>query len=129
MTAIAFAALLLVAFANYTSRVRLQAEVQRLSAQVGPIDPADDPENAEAAKRILAKVKKHVAIPDDAQPTVAIIVDAEKLRPTNDFYANAKDGDSVIITPTYALLYDPDEDIIINVAPVQIESEAAAKTK
>ncbi len=54
-------------------------------------------------------------------PTVATIINAESLKSRNPFYERAENGDHLIVTPTRAVLYDPDKDIILDVIPVQIQ--------
>lgn len=76
---------------------------------------------AEVAQQVLEKLRKHVDIPTDPQPTVATIIDIERLRETNDFYNKAENGDHLIITGTRAILYDPDRDRVIDVVPVRID--------
>jgi predicted Holliday junction resolvase-like endonuclease len=79
----------------------------------------------QAAQRILQRVRRHVRIADDVNPTVATIVDVEALKASNAFYAAAENGDHLIVTPTRAILYDPDADIILDVVPVQIQPRRA----
>ena len=54
------------------------------------------------------------------EPTVASIVDVAKLQ-QNLFYAKAQNGDYLIVTTTRANLYREEDNIILDVVPVQIE--------
>lgn len=105
------------------------AEVQRRHAvrqlastqqQLEEIKKSTSRSGAEVAKAVLDKVRKHIDVPSDPAPTVATIVDVDRLRQTSDFYKKAKNGDNLIITENRAILYDPDKDIVIDVVPVQI---------
>ncbi len=81
-------------------------------------------QNQEAAKQIVAKVRKLFVIPAGVDPTVATIVDVEQLRSRNIFYNKAKNGDHLIVTEDRAILYDPVADKIIDIVPVQIQPTA-----
>ena len=82
-------------------------------------------ENAgEVAKRVLNSVRQLIDVPEEPEPTVATIVDVNRLRETSTFYENAENGDHLIITENRAILYDPDRNIIIDVVPVRIQPGA-----
>jgi hypothetical protein len=119
-------ALGVLAYVNYTKRVELADELKKLSVKMEQLQTGNDPQNVAAAKEIVDKVKRHIIIQGDVEPTVATIVDVDKLKERNDFYKNAKNGDNLVVTPTRAILYDPKADIIIDVVPVQLQAPAAA---
>lgn len=124
--------LAVLAYVNYAKRVEVAAELQKLSVKMEQLQTGNSQENAEAAKSIVAKVRKHFDIPTDVEPTVAQIVDVNALKAKNSFYDSAKNGDYLIVTATRAILYDPDKDMIIDIVPVQLQapaSSAASKTK
>jgi hypothetical protein len=85
-------------------------------------------QNQEKAREILVRVRKHIDLPMDTEPTVAMIVDVTKLRERNPFYNKAENGDYLIVTPSRAVLFDPEMDVIIDVVPVQIEQPAPEGT-
>ena len=114
-------ALALLAFINYTKRVQLASDLKQLSVKMDQLGTGNDPQNIAKAKEIIEKVRRHMEIPTNPEPTVATIVDVNALKSKNDFYKNAKNGDNLIVTPTRAILYDPDKDVIIDVVPVQLE--------
>jgi hypothetical protein len=69
----------------------------------------------------LESLKKIILLPDDFDPTIAIINDAEALKAEQpDFFGNAKNGDRIIIYPDTAIIYDYQANKIIKVGPVQI---------
>ncbi len=80
------------------------------------------------AKEMVARVRTHISLPEGFEPTVAEIIDVEMLRGKNDFYAQAANGDFLIITPSLAILYRPSEDIILNVVPVTLEKPTVTGT-
>lgn len=114
------------AFMQYTKRMQVARELEKLTMQMEQLRTGNDPQNVAQAKEIVEKVKKHMTIADGIDPTVATIVDIEKLRTQNEFYKNAKNGDHLIVTPTRAILYDAEKDVIIDVVPVQLEQQPAA---
>lgn len=117
-------ALALFSYMNYTKRMQLAKELQQSTQQLEQLKSGDNPQNVEAAKQIVDRVRKLITIPNDVDPTVATIVDVNALKSKNEFYKNAKNGDHLIITPTRAILYDPQKNIIIDVVPVQLQAPA-----
>ena len=103
-----------------TKRRQVEDQLKELSVQMDQLAPQRQ-QNEQLVKQIIAKVKRHMALSEDIQPTVATIVDVEALRAQNSFYQTAKNGDHLIVTPTRAILYDPDKDIILDVVPVQLK--------
>lgn len=129
LTVILVVSLAALAYVNYTKRMELATELKKLSVKMEQLQTGNNPENVAEAQAIIEKVRKHIAIPADVEPTVATIVDVEALKSRNEFYANAKNGDHLIVTPTRAILYDPDTDMILDVVPVQLQApDTAAAT-
>ncbi len=121
-------ALAVLAYVNYTKRIQLAMELQKLSVQMEQLQTGNNPQNVAAAKQIVDKVRRHILIPTGIDPTVATIVDVNTLKSRNEFYKDAKNGDNLIVTPTRAILYDPDKDIILDVVPVQLTAQGAASS-
>lgn len=121
-------ALAVLAFVNYTKRIQLANELKNLSVKMEQLQTGNSPQNVAAAKEIVEKVRRHISIPADVDPTVATIVDAETLKSRNEFYKDAKNGDNLIVTPTRAILYDPVADRILDVVPVQLQPEAVSSS-
>lgn len=66
------------------------------------------------------KVAAKLFIPQDEDPTLATISDVEQLRFANpNFYFYAQNGDKLLVYSDRAVIYREEEDIIINVVPVQ----------
>ena len=76
---------------------------------------------------LIAALKKHIELPNDEEPTVATVSDAEKLK-NQPFFAGAVKGDKVLIytNAKKAILYRPSSDKIIEVAPVNLGAQPAA---
>lgn len=72
-----------------------------------------EPATLQAAE-VVRRVRRHIALPKDPQPTVAAIVDVEQLRAKNAFYEQAQNGDYLILTADRAMLYRPTEDKILD---------------
>ncbi len=128
LTIVLVLGLAVLAFVNYQKRVQLANELKKLSVQMEQLQTGNSPENVAQAKAIVEKVKKHMTIDSTIEPTVATIVDVNALKSRNEFYKNAKNGDFLIVTPTRAILYDPDTDMILDVVPVQLQAPAASSS-
>lgn len=72
-------------------------------------------------KALIAKVGQLIVLPEGEDPTVATVTDPERLR-DQPFFAKAKKGDKVLIytNAKKAILYDPESNKIVEVAPVSI---------
>ncbi len=105
-------------------RRQAQTELKNLTVRLEQLQ-GNNQENQERAKLIVTRVRGLIDIPDDVEPTVATIVDVEKLKTQNPFYAAAKNGDYLVVTPTRAILFDADRGMIIDVVPVQIQQNEA----
>lgn len=94
------------------------SQLQRTSAELEEIRQSTQRSAEELANEVITKVRKHIDIPADPKPTMATIVDVDRLRQSSDFYKDAANGDNLIITNTRAILYDPKRDIIRDVVPI-----------
>ena len=73
------------------------------------------------AKELAEKVGKLILLPKDEVPTIATVSDPEVLK-NQAFFKDAKRGDKVLIytNAKKAILYDPEANLVINVAPVNL---------
>lgn len=108
-----------------SQRRQAQTDLKNLTVRLEQLQ-GNDQENQERAKQIVERIRSLIDIPKDVEPTVATIVDVEKLKAQNPFYAAAKNGDYLIVTPSRAILFDADRGVIIDVVPVQIQQNADA---
>jgi hypothetical protein len=85
-----------------------------------------DPETRarQDAAKFIEEVGKIVALPQGEEPTIATIVDPDKIK-DQPFFANAKVGYKVLIYPVAkkAFLYDPKQKKLIDAAPVFLGEE------
>ncbi len=81
-------------------------------------------------QQIVDEVKKLMLLPKGEVPTVATITDVSKLR-NQQFFVNATNGDKVLIytNAKEAILYDPKENIIINVAPITLGNQPPSQAQ
>ena len=79
----------------------------------------------EEVTAITLKVGKLILLPDEI-PTVATVSNPEKLK-DQLFFARAKAGDKVLVytIAKKVYLYDPVNNIIVNVAPLSVETMAS----
>lgn len=117
------AAVALFAWAEQKRR-SVAKELEQTSQQLEEIRKSTRRSGEEVAKEVLAKVRAHIDVPADPEPTVATIIDVNKLRETSEFYLKADNGDHLIITANRAILYDPDRDLVIDVVPVRLDPSA-----
>lgn len=79
----------------------------------------------QANAEVIESVNKLIRLPTDEQPTVVTIFDLEQLA-DQPFFSGAKEGDKVLIynQAKKAVLYDPVDNIIVEVAPLILEEDA-----
>lgn len=86
-------------------------------------DKLDNPEiAAQTEVKILTdQLSKIMVLPVDEEPTVATVLEKDKIQ-DQPFFVNAENGDKVIIytKAMKAILFRPSENKIIEVAPIEI---------
>ncbi len=72
-------------------------------------------------KEVVDRLSKIMVIPTNEDPTVATVLDKEKLK-DQPFFANAEKGDKVVIfsKAQLAILYRPSTNKIVQVAPINL---------
>lgn len=75
----------------------------------------------EDVNKVVAQVSKLIVLPEGETPTLATVTDLEKLK-DQPFFAKAKTGDKVLIyaNAKKAILYNPESNKIVEVAPISI---------
>lgn len=108
-------------------RRRVSQQLEATTQELEQVKQATQRSGPEAAKEVLNKVRTHIDVPEQPEPTVATVIDAEQLRQSHPFYKNAQNGDHLILTETRAILYSPDRDRIIDIVPVRIDRSATSE--
>lgn len=72
-------------------------------------------------QKVIAKVSRLIVLPEGETPTMATVTDLEKLK-NQPFFSKAQIGDKVFIyaSAKKAILYDPVNNKIVEVAPLNI---------
>lgn len=75
--------------------------------------------------QLVAQVSKLIDLPKDETPTVATVLDKEKLK-DQPFFANAQNGDKILIytKAKKAIIFRPSQNKLINVGPIAIDQKA-----
>lgn len=74
---------------------------------------------------LVEQVSKLIDLPKDETPTVATVLDKEKLK-DQPFFNNAQNGDKILIytKAKKAIIYRPKDHKLINVGPIAIDQKA-----
>ncbi|MCX6743365.1 MAG: hypothetical protein NT116_03980 [Candidatus Parcubacteria bacterium] len=79
---------------------------------------------------VLAQLKKIMVLSDDINPTMANIADVEALKKSQPgFFANAENGQKLIIYSDHAINFDPKSGKIVKVGPVQLTGDQNAQAQ
>lgn len=78
---------------------------------------------------LIARVSQLIVLPEGEEPTIATVSDTERLK-DQPFFAKAKVGDKVLIytNAKKAILYDPVNNKIVEVAPINIGASQSTST-
>jgi len=104
---------------SYVSYQDAKKQLDFLSSQEGQAAAAQREVDA-----LLANVGRLILLLEDEDPLVATIQDAEALAQEEPFYQNAGNGDKLIVYTQKAIIYDPDDDRLVNVGPVFIQDQS-----
>jgi Asp-tRNA(Asn)/Glu-tRNA(Gln) amidotransferase C subunit len=121
---VAIIALIILVGALEVRRRAVEEQLKNLTVRLEQLQ-GNTEENRAEAQRIITKVQQLMEIDVSVEPTVATIVDVDVLRERNAFYDKAENGDFLVVTPTRAILYDEENNVIIDVIPVQITPQDA----
>ena len=80
-------------------------------------------------KNLTDKLGKLMELPEGEEPTVATVLDQEKLK-DQEFFARSQNGDKIVIyaQKKIAILYRESDNKIIEVAPLAIDNSQQAET-
>jgi len=89
------------------------------------VEPTD--KKADLANLTLVeRVSRHISTPQGEEPTVATVEDPEAMRQNNpSFYEKASEGDVLLIWSQMAVLYSPDQDLVLSVLPLNLGSSGS----
>lgn len=110
--------------------VKLVQDKNDLKKQVNTLSQAQKTDAADEAKQLSAEVGKLIELPSDEVPTIATVVDIEKVK-SQAFFTNAQNGDKVLLyaKSSKAILYRPSAKKIIEVAPINLGSTQTPGTE
>ncbi len=83
----------------------------------------------EQIDNVLTEISKHMVLPKDEQPTVATITNVDELKKQMPFFDKAQNGFKVVVYKEKAILFDPTNKLIIDVAPVIQQKEGELQQK
>ncbi len=74
---------------------------------------------------LVEEVGKIYDLPKDETPTIATVIDKEKLK-DQPFFANAQNGDKILIftKSKKAIVYRPKEKVIVNAGPIALDQKS-----
>lgn len=123
---LAFAVLFVVLVVGGSFLLWQNYQLKAVASDVG----SDTEMTAVEIQDLLAKIGKHILLPSDEEPTIATIVDAEKLSQEQAFYQNVVNGDKVLIymQAQKAVIYRENGDVLVNVGPVYTNTPATEPT-
>lgn len=118
----------LLGWAEYNRRLTTE-ELSRAQQELAELKETTQSSRQEISEEVLQKVRTHFYISENQQPTVATITDVERLKQVSDFYSRAQNNDYLIIIsdPPRAILYNPDENVILDIVPVTLEQADQAQ--
>lgn len=129
LSLVAIVGLLALVIALDIGRRKAENEVAQLTTRLNTVVGGSNEQSKEDAAKIIAQLGKLVVLVSKT-PTVAQVVKADQLRPTNKFYETANDGDYVVIdsdgTTATAYLFDAKANIIKKTVPVQFSNTSSA---
>ena len=108
---------------SFYSYRQSQKEVVRLSTIEGQQELQKN-----EIESLLEKVKTHMVLPEDEEPTVATISDVDALVKQQPFFKGTQNGDKVLVyvKARKAIIYSPERDIIVNVGAVVVDENPIA---
>jgi hypothetical protein len=69
-------------------------------------------------QNILNAVSQKIKLPTQENPQIILITDSQYIRNNQPFFAQAENGDVMIVYSSYLVLYRPSEDRVVNSGPV-----------
>ncbi len=119
-------ALIILVISLVNDRSQLKQENSRLSSQTQKSTQDQSNKEAEDLKK---EISQYLELPADEVPTVATVVDANKVK-GQSFFVNAQNGDKVLLFATSgkAILYRPGTKKIVEVSPINLNQNQQSGT-
>lgn len=83
--------------------------------------------NEAEIKDLVKKVERHAILPT-GMPRVITVSNIETLRKEQPFFENAKDGNQLLVYANKVVIYDPQEDRIVDIAYIKPTSATSSAT-
>ena len=98
---------------------------EQLRQEVARLEQAQTVSTANEAVDLKDKIARLLELPTDETPTVATVVDADKVR-EQAFFANSRNGDKILLFSTTgkAVLYRPATNKIVEIAPISLGDQS-----
>lgn len=94
---------------------------------------AQTPEQKAAARtaELMVQASRHIILPSNEVPTIFEIKDPSMLAKQQIFFANAQQGDELLIFSQAgkAIIYSPRRDVIVNVGPITADAATTSAVK
>lgn len=91
---------------------------KRLDALKSELNQFQSPEKAATDEQVISRVRRYMVLPE-ARPKVVTVSDVATLAADQPFFANARDGDKLLVYPEKVILYSPQWDQIVEVAQIR----------
>ncbi len=101
--------------------LKSNADKRQLQEQLSSQQQSESQSAEDEATTLKKAISKFIELPSDETPTVATVVDVEKVR-GQAFFRNAANNDKVLLFATAgkAILYRPSSNKIIEIAPINL---------
>ncbi len=76
---------------------------------------------------IIERVNKLISLPTDKKPLIATIVDVDSLIEKQPFFIGAKNGNKLLLYENRAIIYDYENNKLVNVGPIYQTTESELK--
>lgn len=86
--------------------------------------PTDD-----QVARLVARIGQFMVVPSDETPSVTILRNVEEQAQQQVFYKDAKNGDVLVVYSARAIIYDPKNDKLVNVGPIERTEPASSSAQ
>ncbi len=120
LTYIAVAALGALGLKLYFDRVDTPAYESRTAT------PSDTSVLFEDPDQVVKRVGRHILLPAGETPRVVSVSSVELLKKDQPFFQYAKNGDKLLVYSDKVILYNPDDDIVIDIAYIRPGEEGTA---